>query len=105
MSDARLLGTNPSRAAVSPKVDKLDNVDSGSFGVRSYSRCRPAFWEACTSSFVKNFLPAYLAGRSKGVKPSRVQYPCRSGLPSGVRGVVQDFVFVLPGVFAAPDEP
>src|SRR5437879_8705836 len=86
MSDVRLLGTNPSRAAVSPKVVKLDNVDSGSFGVRSYSRCSPAFWAASTSSSVKNSLPAYLAGRSKGVKLSLVQYPCRSGLPSGVRG-------------------
>src|SRR2546427_11678588 len=109
MSDVRLLGTNPSRAAVRPKVVKLDNVASGSFGVRSYSRCSPAFWAASTSSSVKNSLPAYLAGRSKGVKLSLVQYPCRSGLPSGVRGVVQDFVFVPAGVFAAvfaaPDEP
>src|SRR4029077_9213053 len=100
MSDVRLLGENPSREAVRPKVVKLDNVDSGS-GVRSYSRCSPAFWAACTSSSVKNSLPSYLAGRSKGVKLSLVQYPCRSGLPSGVRGVVQDFVFVLAGVFAA----
>ncbi|PYU19737.1 MAG: hypothetical protein DMG32_23810 [Acidobacteria bacterium] len=29
-----------------------------------------------------------------GVKLKLVQYPCRSGWPSGVRGAVQAFVFV-----------
>src|SRR5438874_13755822 len=100
MSDVRLLGTNPSRPAVRPKVVKLDNVRSGSLGGRSYSRCSPSFWAAATSSSVKNSLPAYLAGRSKGVKLSLVQYPCRSGLPSGVRGALQAFVSVFVPVFA-----
>src|SRR5205807_8142324 len=47
------------------------------------------------------------AGRSRGVKVSLVQYPCRSGCPSGVRGMVQAFVlaaeleFFLATFFAA----
>src|SRR5690349_17123274 len=109
ISDVRLLVTYPSKPAVSPKAVKFDNVRSGSFGGRSYSRCSPDFWAAATSSSVRNSLPAYLAGRSKGVKVSLVQYPCKSGLPSGVWGrvgaFVSAFVSVFAAVFVAADEP
>src|SRR5256885_983108 len=37
-----------------------------------------------------------------GVKLKLVQYPCRSGWPSGVRGRVQAFVFGVDAFFWAP---
>src|SRR5262252_3553718 len=53
------------------------------------TRC---FSNAAASSGVKNSFPANSAGRSSGVNVAFVQYPCRSGWPSGVRvGVQVDF--------------
>src|SRR5207302_6688213 len=53
--------------------------------------CTPALNRSCVSLSVKNSRFPYLAGRSIGVKLRLVQYPCRSGRPSGVRGTVQAF--------------
>src|SRR5436305_14944705 len=53
------------------------------------TRC---FSNAAASSGVKNSFPANSPGRSRGVNVAFVQYPCRSGWPSGVRlGVQVDF--------------
>src|SRR5256885_2130683 len=65
----------------------------------------PSLWISAASSSVRNSRLPYFAGRSIGVKLRLVQYPCRSGWPSGVRGSTQDFFcsgFVL--LLAAVDD-
>src|SRR5438093_448401 len=52
------------------------------------------------SSGVRNSLPAYLAGRWRGVVLAFVHEPCRSGSPHGVRHLVPA-VFTAAVVFAA----
>src|SRR4029077_17381680 len=63
----------------------------------------PSLWISAASSSVKNSRFPYFAGRSMGVKLRLVQYPCRSGWPSGVRGMVQAFLLApaLASVLAA----
>src|SRR5439155_24633082 len=53
------------------------------------------------SSGVRNSLPAYLAGRWRGVVLAFVHEPCRSGSPHGVRHLVPAVVFTAAVVFAA----
>src|SRR5689334_10572052 len=55
----------------------------------------PALKASCVSFSVKNSRFPYLAGRSMGVTLRLVQYPCRSGWPSGKRGMVQTLVLAL----------
>jgi hypothetical protein len=63
------------------------------------TRC---FSNAAASSGVKNSFPANSAGRSRGVNVAFVQFPCRSGWPSGVRAGVQvDFDTGFAGTAAA----
>src|ERR1700740_2380904 len=54
----------------------------------------PSLWISAASSSVRNSRLPYFAGRSMGVKLRRVQYPCRGGWPSGVRGKTQVFFSV-----------
>src|SRR5205823_4326353 len=55
----------------------------------SNSCCMPALKASCVSFSVRNSRVPYLAGRSMGVTLRLVQYPRRSGWPSGKRGMVQ----------------
>src|SRR5690348_7259072 len=70
----------------------------------------PALKASCVSFSVKNSRFPYLAGRSMGVTLRLVQYPWRSGWPSGKRGNVHglllaalasDLVVVLSSVLLA----
>src|SRR5579863_3139030 len=62
----------------------------------------PALKASCVSFSVKNSRFPYLAGRSKGVTLRLVQYPCRSGWPSGKRGMVH--AWVLAALVSGPAE-
>src|SRR5712671_120771 len=55
------------------------------------------FSYSAASAGVKNSFPAKLAGRSNGVSVTFVQTPCRSGLPSGVRGATYFAVLFAAG--------
>ena len=63
------------------------------------SSCALFFSSASASPSLSVAFPASAAGRSSGVMVAFVQTPCRSGWPSGVRGIVQ-FVALARG--AAP---
>src|SRR5215510_13708095 len=65
-----------------------DTSDSAEPSRRSLLlRSTTSFSYAAASCSVKNSLPARFAGRSIGVTVAKLQVPCKSGFPSGVRRV------------------
>ena len=55
------------------------------------------FSKVAASASVRFNFPAKTAGRSIGVRVTLVQTPCRSGWPSGVRGIAREPVWLKSG--------